>query len=164
MCIQFFSFKWQALFFAFFFFFSSKAISSLRDSMAMFDGEPDGSILQPRCQEAWQELRFTFRSEAGCCRTPQLRASGSLPVGASSVGSLPIWMQQVRGWISPQQLWNWHTLQCLSTVLFLLDFIKTPSVVRADKECNGKNRKTRSRRKAEHASAFGSCSRIWLQF
>lgn len=34
-----------------------------------------------------------------------------------------------RGCKSAQQLLNWHVLHCLLTVLFLLDFIKTPSAV-----------------------------------
>lgn len=65
--------------------------------------------------------------------------AGLLPGGASALGSLPIWIQQVRGWISTQQLRSWHALHCLLTVIFLLDFIKTPSVVRADKESEQKH-------------------------
>lgn len=34
-----------------------------------------------------------------------------------------------RGCKSAQQLLSWHALHCLLTVLFLLDFIKTPSAV-----------------------------------
>lgn len=49
MCIHFFLLNSELFFFP-------KAISSLKDPMAMFDDEPDGSVLQPQCQEAWQEL------------------------------------------------------------------------------------------------------------
>ena len=34
-----------------------------------------------------------------------------------------------RGCNSAQQLLSWHVLHCLLTVLFLLDFIKTPSAI-----------------------------------
>lgn len=92
---------------------------------------------QARCQERWLELQFTFHGAARCWSTPQLQI-WLLPVGVCTVGFLPIWIHQVRGCISTQQLWNWHALDCLLTVIFLLDFIKTPSVVSADKESNQK--------------------------
>lgn len=95
------------------------------------------AVPQARCQERWLELQFTFRGEAQCWSIPQLRI-WLLPVGVCTVGFLPIWIHQVRGCISTQQLWNWHALDCLLTVIFLLDFIKTPSVVSTDKESNQK--------------------------
>lgn len=95
------------------------------------------AVPQAQCQERWLELQFTFRGEAQCWSIPQLRI-WLLPVGVCTVGFLPIWIHQVRGCISTQQLWNWHALDCLLTVIFLLDFIKTPSVVSADKESNQK--------------------------
>lgn len=95
------------------------------------------AVPQAWCQERWLELQFTFRGEAQCWSIPQLRI-WLLPVGVCTVGFLPIWIHQVRGCISTQQLWNWHALDCLLTVIFLLDFIKTPSVVSADKESNQK--------------------------
>lgn len=42
---------------------------------------------------------------------------------------LPLWLQKARGCNAAQQLLSWHVLYCLLTVIFLLDFIKTPSVV-----------------------------------
>lgn len=95
------------------------------------------AVPQAQCQERWLELQFTFHGEAQCWSIPQLRI-WLLPVGVCTVGFLPIWIHQVRGCISTQQLWNWHALDCLLTVIFLLDFIKTPSVVSADKESNQK--------------------------
>lgn len=95
------------------------------------------AVPQARCQERWLELQFTFRGEAQCWSIPQLWI-WLLPVGVCTVGFLPIWIHQVRGCISTQQLWNWHVLDCLLTVIFLLDFIKTPSVVSTDKESNQK--------------------------
>lgn len=69
-------------------------------------------------------------------------------------------MEQVRAWISTQQLWNWHALHCLLTVIFLLDFIKTPSVVRADKESKPKYRARHGEREKVRACmcAWESCT------
>lgn len=108
------------------------------------------AVPQARCQERWLELQFTFRGEAQCWSIPQLRI-WLLPVGVCTVGFHPIWIHQVRGCISTQQLWNWHALDCLLTVIFLLDFIKTPSVVSADKESNQKYPWRERERESERA-------------
>lgn len=58
-----------------------------------------------------------------------------------------------RGCKNAQQLLSWHVLHCLLTVLFLLDFIKTPSAVSsgmvegvAEEEMEEERRREKSRR------------------
>lgn len=55
-----------------------------------------------------------------------------LPHRLFFLSSLPLILPSLarhRGCNSAQQLLSWHVLHCLLTVLFLLDFIKTPSAV-----------------------------------
>lgn len=129
-----------------FFFFFSKAISSLRDSMIMFDDKPDGSRCLDPVPRSVTGAAIYLGRRAGCWRPPRScgRAGGAGRRGPS--GFLPIWMEQVRGCISTRQLWSWHAPHCLLTVIFLQDFIKTPSVVRADKESKQKRGAGRGRR------------------
>lgn len=72
------------------------------------------AALWTRCQDAWQGLQFTFRGEAGRGAGHSCGRAGGCRRW-SAVGSLPVWMEQVRGWISTRQLWSWHALHCLLT-------------------------------------------------
>lgn len=60
-------------------------------------------------------------------------SSHCVPASSSLfLSSLPLILPSLarhRGCNSAQQLLSWHVLHCLLTVLFLLDFIKTPSAV-----------------------------------
>lgn len=52
------------------------------------------------------------------------------PLNSLCLSSFPS-LARHRGCNSAQQLLSWHVLHCLLTVLFLLDFIKTPSAISA---------------------------------
>lgn len=126
----------------------------------MFDGKPDGSGSLDPVPRSMTGAAI-YLPQWGSLRKPSAAAGEQAAArGASTVGSLPIWMEQVRGWISTRQLWNWHALHCLLTVIFLLDFIKTPSVVRADKESK---QKFRARERGRECEWMHVCAGVLLQ-
>lgn len=60
-----------------------------------------------------------------------------------------------RGCKSAQQLLNWHVLHCLLTVLFLLDFIKTPSAVSSGMDEGVAEDEMEEERQWEKSEEFG---------
>lgn len=123
---------------AFFFKKASHFISRKLNDCALMASQM-AIVSRTHCQGAWLEQQFTFRGEAAqCWHVPQLWI-WLLPVG-----------MYVHSWFFPnldsagKKRLCWYPaimklawLNCLLTVIFLLDFIKTPSVANtADKESN----------------------------